>query len=103
MLFIILGCVMVCVSGLVYGATLLIRGENTQVEDRLQALTKNRGRGGPADEKPSLLNSALDEAPGVIEQITSKFLNLKALLHQTGWSMSPTKFVAICFRASKWN
>lgn len=97
MLILILVCVMVCVSGLIYGATLMIGGGNSQVEDRLQALTKNRGRGVSRDaaEAPSLLNSALDEAPNAIEQFTSKFLNLKALLEQCGWETSPTKFLAI--------
>lgn len=98
MLILILVCVVVCVSGLVFGASLLLSGGgNSQVEDRLQALTKNRGRGAARDslESPSLLNSALDEMPNAIEQFTSKFLNLKLFLEQTGWETSPTKFLAI--------
>jgi tight adherence protein B len=81
---------------LVFGAALLLGGGgNTQVEDRLQALTKNRGRGGARDaEAPSLLNSALDEAPNMIEQFAAK-LNLRNFLDQAGWEMSPTKFLAI--------
>lgn len=76
---------------------MLSGGGNSQVEDRLQALTKNRGRGAAREsiDSPSLLSSALDEAPNAIEQFTSKFLNLKAFMEQTGWEMSPTKFLAI--------
>ncbi len=98
MLIVILVCVVVCVSGLVFGASLLIGGSgNSQVEDRLQALTKNRGRGASRDalESPSLLNSALDEVPNAVEQFAAKFLNLKIFLEQTGWETSPTKFLAI--------
>lgn len=91
-----LACVVICFSGLFYGATLMIRGENSQVEDRLQALTKNRGRGAARDgDSPSVLSGALDDVPNAIEQFASKFLNLKTFLESTGWEMSPTKFLAI--------
>lgn len=91
---IVLGCVVFCVAGLIYGVTIAIKGETSQVEDRLQALTKNQGRGSK-EATPSLLNSALDEAPNAIEEFASKFLNLRKFLSQTGWEIAPTKFLGI--------
>ena len=41
----LMGLVVLCVSGLIYGATMLFRGDAEQIEDRLQSLTKNGGRG----------------------------------------------------------
>ena len=90
----ILGCVVVCVSALIYGATIMVRGETSQVEDRLQALTKNQGRGGSDKPETSLLNSALDEAPNAIESFAAKF-NLKHFLQSAGWELSPTNFLTI--------
>ena len=92
---VVLGCVVLCVAGLIYGATIAIKGETSQVEDRLQSLTKNNGRGGVTKEAPSLLASALDEAPNAIEQFAAKFLNLRKLLSQAGFETSPTKFLGI--------
>lgn len=92
---VVLGCVVLCVAGLIYGATIAIKGETSQVEDRLQALTENNGRGSAKDPTPSLLASALDETPNAIEHFASKFLNLRKFLNQAGWEISPTKFLGI--------
>ncbi len=97
MTIIILVCVLISVAGVLFAVMQMFAKDSSAIEDRLEALTKNRGRGAPTAEKQaSLLKNSLDDGPSPIEQFVSQFLNLKAFLYQAGWKMSPTKFIAIC-------
>ena len=91
MFYILMGLVVLCVSGLIFGATMLVRGDSDQIEDRLQALTKNGGRGATPSEgaNASVLKSPLDDVPNAIEEFVGKFLNLKRWLEQSGLALTP--------------
>ena len=119
MLFIFLMlAVVICVSGLIFGATMLIRGDNDQIHDRLHSLTQNGGRGAAktpkAESSGSLLRSPLDDVPNAVEAFVEKFLNIRKFIEQSGLpTMTVTKFVAmtailagvggvIAFVASPW-
>ncbi len=94
---VILVSVMVSVAGVMYAISQMFSSDNTAVEDRLEALTKNRGRGvAPSEKKSTLLKSELEGAPNAIETFVTRFLNLKAFLYQAGWSWTPAKFISVC-------
>ncbi len=95
MFYLLIASVFLCVSGLIFAATMLLKGDNEQINDRLQSLTKNRGRGvSRNEEKPtSLLKSPLDYVPGQIEAVISRFLNLSLFIEQSGVSITVSQFV----------
>lgn len=94
---IILGCVMASVAGVVYAVSQMFVKDDSAMVDRLEALTRNRGKG-PADPKKqaSVLRAALDDAPNAIEAFVNRFLNLRAYLYHAGWKTTPSRFIAIC-------
>lgn len=93
--YILIGSVFICVSGLIFAATTLLKGDNDQINDRLESLTMNNGRGvtNKGDEPGSLLKSPLDDVPNQIEQFVSKFLNLSAFIEQSAVNISISNFV----------
>ena len=94
MVLILIASVFICVSGLIFAATMLLKGDNDQINDRLQNLTSNKGRGqAKVDEPTSLLKSPLDDVPNAIEQFVSKFLNITAFIEQSGVAISVSQFV----------
>ena len=95
MIYVLLGLVVVAVAGLSFGGLMLVGGGNEQIEDRLQALTQNKGRGTVgADEPASVLKQPLDEAPGVLDQILGRF-NLGLFIEQSGLSINAANFLAM--------
>lgn len=98
MFYILMGLVVFCVSGLIFGATMLIRGDSEQIEDRLQSLTKNKGRGVSKEVEGasgSLLKSPLDDVPNSVEDFVNRFLNLRRFIEQSGLELSVAKFVSM--------
>lgn len=96
MFLLLIASVFICVSGLIFAATMLLKGEDKQINDRLQNLTMNKGRGQSKLEEPaSLLKSPLDDVPNQIEQFVSKFLNLSAFIEQSAVKISVSQFVGI--------
>ncbi|MDG1874200.1 MAG: type II secretion system F family protein [Mariniblastus sp.] len=93
--YILIGAIAVGIGGMVFAASLLLQGNNDQLEDRLASLTQNSGRGATKTNtpKPNLLLSPLDAAPNKIEELVNKFLNLRVFLEQTGKDISISKFV----------
>ncbi len=96
MFYILIASVFICVSGLIFAATMLLKGDNEQINDRLQNLTMNNGRGvAKSDEPASLLKSPLDDVPNQIEQFVSRFLNLSAFIEQSAVKLTVSQFVGI--------
>lgn len=95
MFYILIASVFICVSGGIFAATMLLGNNNEQINDRLDTLTKNRGRGVTTSvkEEGSLLKSPLDDAPNVVEEFVSKFLNLTAFIEQSGVVVGVSQFV----------
>lgn len=93
--YVIMGLVVLCVSGLIYGASMLVRGDNDEkIENRLQLLTKNGGRGlTKQDAAPaSVLKSPLNDVPNALEEFFNKFLNVRRMIDQSGMELSATNF-----------
>ena len=63
-------------------------------EDRLAILT---GAANPAKGKTdtSVLSSPLDDGPGFLEDLFSRFINLRTFLQQADVPLTPTKFILI--------
>jgi tight adherence protein B len=95
MFYLLIASVFICVSGLIFAVSMLLKGNSEQINDRLQSLTMNNGRGaGKASTAPSsLLKSPLDNVPGKIEAFVSRFLNLSAFIEQSGMHISVSQFV----------
>ncbi len=96
MVYLLLGLVVAAVGGLFFGATMLFQGGGGQIEDRLQALTQNRGRGttGKEESHASVLMNPLDETPSALDMFFKKF-NLNLFLEQSGLGMSAAKLVTM--------
>lgn len=94
-IYLLIGSVFICVSGLIFAAATLLKGDNDQMNDRLDSLTMNNGRGvtKSSNEPGSLLKSPLDDMPNKIEQFVSKFLNLSAFIEQSAVKISISNFV----------
>ena len=45
MLYILMGATVVGIAGMIFGATMLFTNNDDQINDRLDTLTSNRGRG----------------------------------------------------------
>ena len=97
MFYVLMGLVVLCVSGLIFGATMLIRGDADQIEDRLQSLTKNGGRGVAKQSaiQGSVLKSPLDDVPNALEEFANKFLNLRKWIEQSGLKLTQSNFCII--------
>ena len=94
LIYILIGSVFICVSGLIFAATTLLNKDDGQINDRLESLTMNKGRGAKSADAPgSLLKSPLDDMPNQVEQFVSRFLNLSAFIEQSGVKLSISKFV----------
>ena len=95
MFYILIASVFICVSGVIFAATMLWGGNSEQLNERLETLTKNRGRGVAASnkEEASLLKSPLEDVPNAVEDFVSKFLNLSAFIEQSGVAISVSQFV----------
>ena len=88
--------VFVCVASLVGAVAYIFRGnDNSDVENRLTALTKNRGRGAKVEEKKSPLIASMDAVPGLFESLVSRFLNLNKFIEQSGVDITPNKLIMI--------
>jgi len=95
---VIIIAVFVGVATLVGGVAFFLRGSSGEdVENRLDVLT---GAAEPAGRKknsaPSLLTSPLDDVPGALEKVFSRFLNLRLFLDQADTPLSPPKFLMVC-------
>ncbi|MEM7457205.1 MAG: type II secretion system F family protein [Planctomycetota bacterium] len=101
LLYITLGLVVLCVTGLIFGAAMLLTSGNEAVEDRLSSMTKNGGRGISKDQAAttSVLKEPLaEQTPNAIEQFVGRFLNLPAFIEQSGIEgLTVSKFVAMSF------
>lgn len=98
-LYLMIGAIAVCAAGSLYAAALLLGfGDgNEQIEDRLESLTKNKGRGvaGGGKNATSEINSLLrEEANGAIDQYLKK-LQLGTFIDQAGLTWSVSKFVVM--------
>ena len=95
MFYILIASVFICVSGLIFAATMLLKGDNEQINDRLETLTMNKGRGAAKgmDEQTSLLKSPLDDVPNKIENFVARFLNLSLFIEQSAVNISVSQFV----------
>ena len=94
--YILIASVFLCVSGVIFAATMLLGGNNEQINDRLETLTKNKGRGAAGQsnvEEASLLKSPLDDVPNMAEEFISRFLNLSAFIEQSGVKISVSQFL----------
>ena len=96
--------VFVCVASLVGAVAYIFRGnDNSDVENRLTALTKNRGRGAKVEEKKSPLIASMDAVPGLFESLVSRFLNLSKFIEQSGVDITPNKLIMISAGLGIWN
>ena len=96
LIVIILATVFVAVAALIVGVTLLMRGSDNQaVTDRLNVLTSKKVVAGEKQDT-SVLNHPLDDMPSAVEQLVSKFLNIRVFLEQGAVAMPPSKFLLIC-------
>jgi tight adherence protein B len=85
----------VCVSALVGGVALLLRGERgSEVEDRLEMLAGAGAGKKDARPKSSVLASPLEDAPDFLARLFARFANLTLLFEQADTSLTPSKFMA---------
>lgn len=93
--YIVLASVFIFVSGLIFAATMLLKGGNDQVADRLKSLTMNQGRGAKTTgDTPSLLTNVMDDAPDKVSAYFSKWLNLSVFIEQSGLKITATQLLA---------
>ena len=93
----IFAAITIGIGGMIFAATMVLGGNNDQVEDRLASLTKNGGRGSSKLEADagSILRSPLDEGANSVEDFVARFMNLKAFIEQSGLDLTVSKFVGI--------
>ena len=95
MIYVLLAFVVFAVAGLTFGGMMLVNGGNEQIEDRLQALTQNNGRGTAGNEEAaSVLKQPLDEVPNALDQFFGKF-NLGLFIEQSGLSLTAANFLVM--------
>ena len=94
---IVMICVALSVSGVVYAVSLMFTKDKNAVENRLIELTKGKQRAGGRLDLPagSILSGSLDDVPNMIEKILTRFLNVRVMIDQAGMELTPTKFLAI--------
>jgi Flp pilus assembly protein TadB len=94
----ILGSAFVAVACLVWGVAsiFVLSPAQSMVEDRLAILT---GQVSPNSSKKdtSVLSSPLDEGSHLLEDLFSRFINLRTFLQQADVPLTPTKFLLISF------
>lgn len=93
--YILMGTIVVGTAGMIYGASMLFSSDEKLVNNRLDALTSNRGRGASKPEtivNESVLKSPLNVSPSQLEQLLSKLFNLSAFIEQSGLKLSNTTF-----------
>jgi len=86
------------VAALVGAVAFLMRGQSGQeVEDRLDILSgaKKKKNAGLDEEQQSVLSHPLDDRPGFLEVLASRFLNIRRLLEQADAPIAPSKFVLL--------
>jgi len=92
---IVIAAAFVGAAALAGGVALFFRGgSDNPLEDRLSALTSQRG-GAAANAESSVLASPLDDMPSAFEEFSLKFMNLRAFLEQADVPMTPSKFALI--------
>ena len=64
-------------------------------EDRLAILTGAASPAGKGKKDTSVLSSPLDDGPGILEDLFSRFINLRTFLQQADVPLTPTKFILI--------
>lgn len=74
--------------------------DNTQAEDRLQALANHRPRGAQEDEPSLLLAGGIENTQSVLNALFGSLPRLKCYLDQANVSMEPTQFLLICLGSS---
>jgi len=91
----ILFAVFVGVAALVGGVSMILRGNNEAALDgRLAALTRPR-KGGKESREPSILATALNETPGMVERMLSRLGDLPKLFEQANVPLDPVKFLIV--------
>lgn len=96
--YLVFAAIAIGIGGMFFAGAMLFGGNNDQVEDRLASLTKNGGRGVSKAEvqAASILRSPLEDAPNAIEAYVARYLNLDAMIQQSGLSnLTVSKFVGI--------
>jgi len=93
----IFAAITIGIGGMIFAATMVLGGNNDQVEDRLASLTKNGGRGSSKLEADagSILRHPLDEGVNSVDEFVARFMNLKAFIEQSGVDITVSKFVGI--------
>ena len=80
-----------------YAASMLNNSADSSAEDRLNALTSQKGRpGNNKGDKPSLLSSPLDDTKSMADELLSRLGNVRHIMDQADVQMSGSKFMTIC-------
>lgn len=96
-MMIVMAAAFVGASALIFGLLTLVGGQrDSGLESRLDVLTGAAApeRGGKKNE-PSLLQTPLDDVPGMLERIMARFPNLSKFLKQSGLKVKPGRFIAL--------
>ena len=93
----IFAAITIGIGGMIFAATMVLGGNNDQVEDRLTSLTKNGGRGSSKleAETGSILRSPLGDEVNSIDEFVSRFMDLNAFIEQSGLNLTVAKFVGM--------
>jgi tight adherence protein B len=67
----------------------------TVIEDRLATLTGSANPALKGKKDTSVLSSPLDDGPKILEELFSRFINLRTLLQQADVPLTPHKFILI--------
>jgi tight adherence protein B len=93
---IILITVFVGFATLVGGVALyFLGGKGRGVSDRLEMLTSGKAQRAQ-EQEASVLSHPLEDRIHILEQIASRFLNLRVYLEQGSITLSPPKFLMVC-------
>jgi len=98
-IYIIIGLITLGIAGAIFTVALIFMGDNEKLDDRLDSLTQNGGRGTAAaaeGAQSSILRSPLDEAPNMIEaqlQSLVKTFNLRKFIEQSGVNITVANFL----------
>jgi tight adherence protein B len=93
---IVLLSVFFCVAALVGGIAVLLKARvgNTQIESRLEAITRKGGTGA-VSANVSVLTSPLDDIPNALEKFASRVLNLNRYVEQAGLEITAGQLVGV--------
>ncbi|MEM9413159.1 MAG: type II secretion system F family protein, partial [Planctomycetota bacterium] len=96
MTYILIASAFICAAGLFFSVSMMLKNDDEQINDRLQSLTRNNGRGSNSlSEAGSVLKSPLDNVPHKVEEMLSRFLNLSLFIDQSGVKISIPQFVGM--------